>query len=128
MMIGEVGFDDLYYPYKMVIEPSSNPSKPFLQDTINITIPEFEEKVIMIPTINSFENTSKEIMQIKVPQIVNISNIAIPNLFEADVNTSPKPPFYPGSAIILVFLFILLVPVVALNLLVGLAVNDVQVL
>ena len=51
----------------------------------------------------------------------------IPNLFDADVNTSPKPPFFPATGMILVLIFMIMVPIVALNLLQGLAVEDVQV-
>ena len=127
MMIGEIGFDDLHYPYKMVLEPSSNPFQPLSQKSINIRIPQFEEEIFKIPAISNYENATNTIMEIRVPQLKNYSEISIPNLFNADINTSPKPPFYPGTSIIMVFLFILLVPVVALNLLVGLAVNDVQV-
>ena len=84
MMIGELNFDDLYYPEKMIIKPNK--------------------------TINQ-----------------NISNLELPDLRDADIETSPKPAFYPGTSIALIFIFILLVPIVALNLLVGLAVNDVKV-
>ena len=84
MMIGELNFDDLYYPEKMIIKPNK--------------------------TVNQ-----------------NISNSELPNLRDADIETSPKPAFYPGTSIALILIFILLVPIVALNLLVGLAVNDVKV-
>ena len=188
MMLGEIDFDDLYYPYKMVIKPNITKS------AIAIPIPQFENKNFLIPKINSLEDLStyafpdidngtltgisnlfsslhvttnvtfsnitnetlvvnevngewlngstifkyqnwtdlilpsyKDFMNLTIPQMNNYSNIELPNLVDADVETSPKPPFYPGTSIILVTIFIILVPVVALNLLVGLAVNDVQV-
>ena len=218
MMLGEIDFDDLYYPYKMVIKPNITKS------AIAIEIPQFKNKNFLIPKINSsedlssyafpdFENGSltgisnfisslhvttnvtfsnitnetllvnevngewlngstifkyqnwtnliipsyrvvnevngewlngstifkyqnwtdlilpsyKDFMNLTIPQMDGHSNISLPNLIDADVETSPKPPFYPGTSIILVTIFIILVPVVALNLLVGLAVNDVQV-
>ena len=49
----------------------------------------------------------------------NFKEYSMPNLFDADVNTSPKPPFLPGTGMILLAIFIYLVPVVMLNLLVG---------
>ena len=85
MMLGELNFDDLYYPEKMIIKPN------------------------------------------KTKSLINISNVELPDLRDADIETSPKPAFYPGTSILLIFIFILLVPIVALNLLVGLAVNDVKV-
>ena len=84
MMLGELNFDDLYYPEKMIIKPN------------------------------------------KTKSLINISNVELPDLRDADIETSPKPAFYPGTTITLIFMFILLVPIVALNLLVGLAVNDVK--
>ena len=85
MMLGELNFDDLYYPEKMIIKPN------------------------------------------KTKSLINISNVELPDLRDADIETSPKPAFYPGTTITLILIFILLVPIVALNLLVGLAVNDVKV-
>ena len=85
MMVGELNFDDLYYPEKMIIKPN------------------------------------------KTKSLINISNVELPDLRDADIETSPKPAFYPGTSILLILIFILLVPIVALNLLVGLAVNDVKV-
>ena len=85
MMIGELNFDDLYYPEKMIIKPN------------------------------------------KTKSLINIGNVELPDLRDADIETSPKPAFYPGTSIALILIFILLVPIVALNLLVGLAVNDVKV-
>ena len=110
MMSGEVGFDDLYYPYKMVIQPTSNNNSEYyrLGKEIKISIPQFE-KVNGTIRITGFNETM------------------IPNLFDADVNPSPKPPFFPATGMILVLIFIIMVPIVALNLLQGLAVEDVQV-
>ena len=85
MMLGELNFDDLYYPEKMIIKPNKTKSP------------------------------------------INFSNVEFADLRDADIETSPKPPFYPGTSIALILIFILLVPIVALNLLVGLAVNDVKV-
>ena len=85
MMLGELNFDDLYYPEKMIIKPNRTKS------------------------------------------LINISNVELPDLTDADIETSPRPAFYPATSIALLFIFILLVPIVALNLLVGLAVNDVKV-
>ena len=111
MMSGEIGFDDLYYPYKMVVQPTANNKSEYyhLGKVINISIPQFEE-------ING---------EIKV---INVTHTQIPNLFDADVNTSVKPPFYPGTGMLLVVLFIIFVPILALNLLQGLAVEDVHVI
>ena len=187
-MLGEIDFDDLYYPYKMVLKPNNTKS------AMTIEIPHFENKNFLIPKINSSEDLSiyafpniengpltgisnfisslhvttnvtfsnitnetfvvnevngellngstifkyqnwtdlilpsyKDFMNLTIPQMDRYSKIELPNLIDADVETSPKPPFYPGTSIILVTIFIILVPVVALNLLVGLAVNDVQV-
>lgn len=110
MMSGEIGFDDLYYPYKMVVQPTSNNKSEYyhLGKVINISIPQYEE-------ING---------EVK---LMNITHTQIPNLFDADVNTSVKPPFYPGTGMLLVVLFIVFVPILALNLLQGLAVEDVHV-
>ena len=188
MMLGEIDFDDLYYPYKMVIKPNITKS------AIAIPIPQFENKNFLLPKINSLEDLStyafpdidngtltgisnlfsslrvttnvtfsnitnetlvvnevngewlngstifkyqnwtdlilpsyKDFMNLTIPQMNRYNITELPNLVDADVETSPKPPFYPGTSIILVTIFIILVPVVALNLLVGLAVNDVQV-
>ena len=85
MMLGELNFDDLHYPEKMIIKPNKTKSP------------------------------------------INISNVDLPDLRDADIETSPRPAFYPGTSITLISIFILLVPIVALNLLVGLAVNDVKV-
>ena len=194
MMLGEINFDDLYYPYKMVIEPNKTKSNISLEipqfseniyripkvgsdeDLSTFSIPNFENgwsgefsnvsslfnllnyTMLNMPTSNSscfsipnleygfsgeffnlssefkFENFTKfklpryeEFIDIAVPQFHGFITTEIPNLVGADVATSPKPPFYPATSIVLILIFILLVPVVALNLLVGLAVNDVQV-
>ena len=113
MMTGEVNFDDLYYPFKMVIQPSKliNPDRPFPDIGTNFTL-----------KIQNFEQMPGNL------KLSNISEYVLPNLFNADVNTSPKPPFYPGTGTILVAVFIYLVPVVMFNLLVGLAIDDVQVI
>ena len=110
MMSGEVGFDDLYYPYKMVIQPTNNNNSEYyhLGKEIKISIPQFEK-------ING------------TIRITGFNETMIPNLFDADVNTSPKPPFFPATGMILVLIFMIMVPIVALNLLQGLAVEDVQV-
>ena len=111
MMSGEVGFDDLYYPYKMVIQPTKNNNSKYyhLGEVINISMPQFEK------------DANGNI------RLTNFSETIIPNLFDADVNTSVKPPFFPATGMVLVLIFIIFVPIVALNLLQGLAVEDVQV-
>ena len=68
MMIGELNFDDLYYPEKMIIKPN------------------------------------------KTKSLINISNVELPDLRDADIETSPKPAFYPGTSIAMILIFILLVP------------------
>ena len=52
MMLGEINFDDLYYPYKMVLKPNNTKS------AIAIEIPHFENKNFLIPKINSSEDLS----------------------------------------------------------------------
>ena len=203
MMIGEVDFNELYYPPRMVIQPTKNPNRPFPEIGNNFTIQiqnlsfkkQFEDIELPLQKIPTFENNSysflrktpkfendsysflsktptfdvnnsfsgyKEFNQtinyskfegyeelnqsikysdfagyeehnqtMKVPSLEPKSSFkeySMPNLFDADVNTSPKPPFLPGTGIILLAIFIYLVPVVMFNLLVGLAIDDVQVI
>ena len=53
--------------------------------------------------------------------------LLIPNLTDADINTFSKAQYFPGTAHIIGFLAILLVAVVIFNLILGIAVSDVQV-
>ena len=94
MMLGEINFDDLYYPARMTLVPKWN------YTGFNATLP--------FPEFNN-------------------SAFTIPRLIESDVLTDPKPQFYPGTALVLTFFMVVLMPVVIINLIVGLAVNDVQV-
>ena len=130
-MLGEIEFNDLYYPVKMVITPNS--TKP----NITIPIPQFaNSNFTMTQLLTNFPGLdgdtefnmplNYDFFNLTVPQFTGFNNITIPNLAESDVITSPKPQFYPGTASILVFFFVLLVPVVIINLLVGLAVADDQ--
>ena len=203
MMIGEVDFNELYYPQRMVIQPTKNPNRPFPEIGNNFTIQiqnlsfekEFEDVQLPLQKLPRFENKSDSFLRktpkfenknnsflsktphfdvnnsfsgyeefnqtvnyskfkgyeefnqtvkysefagyeksnqtMKVPVLESKSNFkeySMPNLFDADVNTSPKPPFLPGTGIILLAIFIYLVPVVMFNLLVGLAIDDVQVI
>ena len=189
MMIGEVDFNELYYPPRMVIQPTKNPNRPFPEIGNNFTIQiqnlsferEFEDVELPLQKLPRFENKSYPFLRktpkfenksysfsgyeksnqtfnyskfvgyeefnqtvkysefagyeesnqtMKIPVLESKSNFkeySMPNLFDADVNTSPKPPFLPGTGIILLAMFIYLVPVVMFNLLVGLAIDDVQV-
>ena len=203
MMIGEVDFNELYYPPRMVIQPTKNPNRPFPEIGNNFTIKiqnlSFEKELadveLPLQKLLRFENNSHSFLMktptfendsylflsktpqfsvnnsfsgyeefnqsidyskfvgyeefnqtikflefagyeesnqtMKIPVLEPKSNFkeySMPNLFDADVNTSPKPPFLPGTGMILLAIFIYLVPVVMFNLLVGLAIDDVQVI
>ena len=216
MMIGEIGFDDLYYPSRMVIQPTKNPIRPFPDIGNNFTIriqnlsfekgfkdvnmptqkfPKFKDKsysllrktpnfenhtysflrkatifgmdnsflgngssngtdkipsgyiefneTLHLPLFLGYEQVNEtiqllgfsgyeefnETMKIPITEPKShFTEYSMPNLFDADVNTSPKPPFLPGTGIILLVTFIYLVPIVMFNLLVGLAIDDVQVI
>ena len=153
MMIGDIDFNELYYPPKMVIQSSKDPSRPFREND-NFTIrmqnlnfsQSFEEvkfpklKLSKLKTNDSSSNFSLRFGADKVDVVEETIRIPVvgmessfteylmPNLFDADVNTSAKPPFYPVTGIIFMAVFIYLVPVVMFNLLVGLAIDDVQVI
>ena len=150
MMIGDIDFNELYYPPKMVIQSSKDPSRPYVEND-NFTIrmqnlnfsQSFEEvkfpklKQSKIGANDSSSNFSLRFGDDMVEETIRIPVIGMessfteylmPNLFDADVNTSPKPPFYPVTGIIFMAVFIYLVPVVMFNLLVGLAIDDVQVI
>ena len=54
-------------------------------------------------------------------------NVTIPNLAGADLNTFSKAQYFPITSHIIGFLAILLVSIVIFNLILGIAVSDVQV-
>ena len=92
MMSGEVGFDDLAYKERELIQASMDPSRQ--TNATNFTLP---------------------------------GAVPIPNLFDADINSTRVQPLFPGTQKVLLVLFIFLIAILVNNLLVGLAVNDVQV-
>ena len=57
----------------------------------------------------------------------SVPDIPIPNLIDADINSSLVQPLYPVTEKTLIVLFIFLITILVNNLLVGLAVDDVQV-
>ena len=95
MMSGEVGFDDLAYKERELIQASMDPNRQI--------------------------NATNFTLSGAVP------NIPIPNLIDADINTTRVQPLFPGTQKVLLVLFIFLIAILVNNLLVGLAVNDVQV-
>ena len=153
MMIGDIDFNELYYPSKMVIQSSKDPSRPFREND-NFTIrmqnlnfsQSFEEvkfPKLKLSKLNANDSSSNFSLRfgvdkvdvveetIRIPVVgmeSSVTEYLMPNLFDADVNTSAKPPFYPVTGIIFMAVFIYLVPVVMFNLLVGLAIDDVQVI
>ena len=92
MMSGEVGFDDLAYKERELIQASMDPNRQ--TNATNFTLP---------------------------------GAVPIPNLFDADINSTRVQPLFPGTQKVLLVLFIFLIAILVNNLLVGLAVNDVQV-
>ena len=95
MMSGEVGFNDLAYKERELIQASMDPNRQI--KATNFTFPE------------------------------SVPNIPIPNLIDADINSTRVQPLFPGTQKVLLVLFIFLIAILVNNLLVGLAVNDVQV-
>ena len=139
MMLGEINYDDLYYPARMQLQPNYETSP-----NITFQIPNFEETTFTFPKMNEdsdFVNEKcpvnseahvkmpsyKEFMKITVPQFTGYTNISIANFTNGDVITSPKPTFFPITANIMILIFAIFVSIVVINLLVGLAVADVQV-
>ena len=92
MMSGEVGFDDLAYKERELIQASMDPNRQ--TNATNFTLP---------------------------------GAVLIPNLIDADINSTRVQPLFPGTQKVLLVLFIFLIAILVNNLLVGLAVNDVQV-
>ena len=92
MMSGEVGFDDLAYKERELIQASMDPNR-----------------------------------QINATQFTLPGAVPIPNLIDADINSTRVQPLFPGTQKVLLVLFIFLIAILVNNLLVGLAVNDVQV-
>ena len=92
MMSGEVGFDDLAYKERELIQASKDPSRK--------------------------RNATQFTLSEAVP---------LPNLIDADINSTRVQPLFPGTQKVLLVLFIFLIAILVNNLLVGLAVNDVQV-
>ena len=58
---------------------------------------------------------------------INGQTLTIPNPINPDINSNLVQPLYPGTERVLLVLFIFLVAILVNNLLVGLAVDDVQV-
>ena len=54
-------------------------------------------------------------------------NITLPDLKDADINTFSKAQYFPGTAHLIAMLAIILCSVVIMNLILGIAVSDVQV-
>ena len=83
----------------------------------------YKEREYIQPSM--YPNRKINVSEFRIPG--SVPDIPIPNLIDADINSTLVQPLYPVTEKTLIVLFIFLITILVNNLLVGLAVNDVQV-